>query len=134
MSDHDSSLEHSTKRILVVDDDRSVRDMLVRVLVEDGYKAESAADGGLAVEMAAEQAFDLVLLDLGLPGKNGWETFINLTRETPSLAVIIITARSNQRAIAANLAADALFEKPLDFPTLLRTVGKLLFKPASKLS
>ena len=134
MTDPVPSFEHSTKRILVVDDDRSVRDMLVRVLVEDGYKATSAADGNEAVEMAAEEPFDLALLDVGLPGKNGWETFINLTRETPSLAVIIITARSNQQSIATHLAADALFEKPLDFPLLLRTVRELLDKTAPKLS
>ena len=122
------------KQILVVDDDPSVREMLVRVLQEDDYQAWGAADGSAALEIAASQPIDLVLLDLGLPGRNGWETFMDLIRETPSLAIIIITAKSNQQRFAESVAADALFEKPLDFPELLRTIDHLLSKASAKTS
>lgn len=119
------------KRLLVVDDDPSVREMLVRVLQSDGYLAWPAADGKQALAIMAAAPIDLVLLDLGLPGKDGWETFDALRHENPRLAVIIITARTNQRAIAESAGAHALFEKPLDFPELLRSVAHLLAEPPS---
>ncbi len=86
----------AAKRILVVDDDDSVREMLPRVLTGEGYQVWAAADGTAALEMAAAVKFDLVLLDLNLPGKSGWDTFEALTARDPLLATIIITARSNQ--------------------------------------
>ena len=66
--------------------------------------------------------FDLVLLDLSMPEKNGWDTFEALTRNDPLLAVIIITARPHQKPLAEVAGAFALLEKPLDFPELLQTV------------
>ena len=118
-----------TKQILVVDDDPSVREMLARVLESDGHLARSAANENEARMIVAGAPIDLVLLDLGLPGKDGWETFGSLRRQNPRLAVIIITARTNQRANAVAAGADALFEKPLDFGDLLQMVRKLLSEP-----
>ncbi|MGD1089632.1 MAG: response regulator [Verrucomicrobiota bacterium] len=116
-------------RILVVDDDTSVRQMLTRVLVGEGYLVWAAADGTTALEIAAAEKIDLVLLDLNLPGKNGWDTFERLSTENPSLAVIIITARSNQLFTATGAGVGALLEKPLDFPILLQTIRRLLAEP-----
>ncbi len=129
MANPDTTLIRGTKRLLVVDDDPSVREMLVRVLRIDGYPAWSAADAKQALAITATMPIDLVLLDLGLPGKDGWETFDALRHENPRLAVIIITARANQRVIAEAAGVGALLEKPLDFPELLRTVGRLLGEP-----
>ena len=83
-----------------------------------------------AQAIAAAIPIDLVLLDLGLPGKDGWETFGNLRQQNPRLAVIIITARTNQRTRAEAAGAGALFEKPLDFTELLKMVRKLLSEPS----
>jgi DNA-binding response OmpR family regulator len=122
-------------RILVVDDDSSVREMLTRVLAGEGYWVWAAADGTAALEIAAAAKIDLVLLDLNLPGKSGWDTFEKLTAETPGLAVIIITARSNQLFTALGAGVGALLEKPLDFPQLLQTINQLLAeKPESRLA
>ena len=129
MPNVDAVPERRAKRILVVDDDRAVREMLVRVLIGDGYLALPAADGPEALKSAATIRFDLVLLDLGMPGWDGWKTFENLARQHPGLAVIIITAKPDQRAIADAAGVRALFEKPLDFPELLQTVGQLLAEP-----
>jgi DNA-binding response OmpR family regulator len=118
------------KRILVVDDDDSVREMLPRVLAGEGYQVWAAADGTAALEMATAVKFDLVLLDLNLPGKSGWDTFEALTALDPLLAVIIITARSNQLVTARNAGAGALLEKPLDFAKLLETVSRLIAENA----
>jgi CheY-like chemotaxis protein len=124
--------DRQMKRILVVDDDAGVREMLVRVLNDDGFPAIAAADGQEALKLVLSGRFDLVLLDLGMPVKDGWATLASLTHRYPDLAIIVITARSNQRAAAEAGGAAALFEKPLDFPELLQTVGRLL-EPASNL-
>ena len=124
------SSKPSENRILVVDDDRSVREMLARVLAGEGYMVLAAVDGTAAVEIAAATKIDLVLLDSNLPGMGGWNTFERLTAANPSLAVIIITARSNQLFTALGAGVGALLEKPLDFPKLLETIRQLLVEPA----
>ena len=118
------------KRILVVDDDPSVREMLTRVLTGEGYLVWAAANGAEALKIAAAVQLDLVLLDLNMPVKSGWDTFESLTANNPWLAVIIITARSNQLFTALGSGVGALLEKPLDFPRLLQTVSNLLREPA----
>jgi two-component system phosphate regulon response regulator OmpR len=124
------SVKPAENRILIVDDDASVREMLTRVLAGEGYLVWAAANGTAALEIAAAAKVDLVLLDLNLPGKSGWDTFERLTVENPLLAVIIVTARSNQLFTALSAGAGALLEKPLDFPKLLQTISRLLAEPA----
>src|SRR5208283_3074471 len=124
------SVKPAKNRILIVDDDASVREMLTRVLAGEGYLVWAAANGAAALEIAATTKVDLVLLDLNLPGKSGWDTFERLTTENPLLAVIIITARSNRLFTALGAGAGALLEKPLDFPKLLQTISRLLKEPA----
>lgn len=118
--------EHHHRRVLVVDDDLGVREMLVRVFIDDGFEAAAAADGDEAVNRVVHEHFDVVLLDLGMPGQDGWSTLVKLRRGRPDLPVILITARPNQHAAARVAGAQALFEKPLDFPELLQTVDHLL--------
>jgi len=113
-------------RILLVDDDATVRDSLSDVLVTEGYVIVPAIDGQQALALAGSSQFDLVLLDLNMPVKNGWDTFEQLTREHPLLPIIIVTARPNQLFTAVGAGAGALLGKPLDIPTLLRTVRRML--------
>jgi DNA-binding response OmpR family regulator len=124
------SVNPAENRILVVDDDPSVREMLARVLAGEGYLVSTAADGTSALEIAAATKIDLVLLDLNLPGKSGWDTFERLSAENPLLPVIIVTARSNQLFTAMGAGVGALLEKPLHFPKLLQTVQHLLAESA----
>jgi CheY-like chemotaxis protein len=121
------------KQILVVDDDVSVRELLGRVLAGEGYGVREAANGPEALAIAATDQLDLVLLDLNLPGKSGWEVFERLTTSQPLLPVIILTARSNQLFPALAAGAGALLEKPMDFPRLLQVVSRLLAEsPAAR--
>jgi DNA-binding response OmpR family regulator len=120
------------KRILLVDDDPTVRDSLKDVLLEEGYIIMAAGDGQQAVDLANEFVVDLVLLDLNMPVKNGWDTFEQLTREHPLIPVIIATARSNQFFTALSAGVGALLEKPMDIATLLRTMEKLLAESAER--
>jgi DNA-binding response OmpR family regulator len=112
--------------ILLVDDDTAVRDALANVLVSEHYDVVPAANGVEAIELAELHPIDLVLLDLNLPKKSGWETFYVLSRRSPWVPVIIITARPNQLFSALASGVGALMEKPLDFPRLLQTIRDLL--------
>ena len=67
-----------------------------------------------------------------VPVKNGWDTFEQLTREHPLIPVIIATARPNQLFTALGAGAGALLEKPMDIPTLLRRMEKLLAETAEQ--
>jgi len=117
------------KKILLVDDDHAIRKILLRLLAEEGYSVLPAANGVEALEFAAVARFDLVLLDLNMPHKNGWETFEQLTSADPLLPIIVITARPNQLFPALASGVGALLEKPLDFVRLLETIQNLLKEP-----
>jgi two-component system KDP operon response regulator KdpE len=122
----------SARRILLVDDDSTVRDSLQDVLASEGYSVIPAENGEQALQHAATCPIDLVLLDLNMPIKNGWDTFEGLTAEHPLVPIIIATARPNQLFTALGAGAGALLEKPLEIPMLLRTMEKLLAESAQK--
>jgi DNA-binding response OmpR family regulator len=117
------------KCILLVDDDMSVLQSLARVVEAEHYAVLTARNGREALDTVAAEPVDLVMLDLTMPVKDGWQTFEGLTRDYPLLPVIIITARSNQLFPALAAGVGALMEKPLDFPKLLRTIRDLLDEP-----
>jgi two-component system response regulator AtoC len=119
------------KRILIVDDDSSIRHMLGRILVDEGYEALAAADGRAGLKIAAAQDVDLVLLDLKMPGMSGQETWKELTVLHPSLPVIIMTAYPGRTFEDGLNGVSALLQKPLDFPLLLEAIKKLLAQAAA---
>ena len=116
-------------KILLVDDDPAIRQILLRLLTEEGYFVLTAADGVEALELVAAVKTDLVLLDLNMPVKDGWETFEQLTAKNPLLPIILITARPNQLFPALAAGVGALLEKPLDFVKLFSTIRSLLEEP-----
>ena len=118
-----------SKKILLVDDECSILEALSKVLGAEDYEVVLAEDGKDAVEKIATAPIDLVLLDLGLPVKDGWATLEWLAEINPLLPVIVITGRSEQQALAEKAGADALMEKPLDVPLLLQTIRELLDEP-----
>ncbi|MDR3377201.1 MAG: response regulator [Verrucomicrobiae bacterium] len=125
-ADSAGTAEATKPRILLVDDDPAIRQILVRILSEENYLVSSAANGVEALALGGSAPFDLVLLDLNMPVKGGWETFEELTLRDPYLPVILITARPNQFFPALASGAGALLEKPLDFTRLFRTIRSLL--------
>lgn len=120
------------KRILLIDDDPGVRGSLKDMLVGEGYFVIPAENGQQALDLAGRLPFDLVLLDLNMPVMNGWDTFGQLTAEYPFIPIIIATGRPSQLFTAIGAGAGALLEKPIEIPTLLRTMEKLLAEPAEK--
>jgi CheY-like chemotaxis protein len=116
------------KTILVVDDDASVRESVEKVLRGAGYEVALAAGGLEGIVRVQAQPIDLVLLDIGLPNKNGWEACQHLKREHPTVPIIVITGQAGQFKSAVASGAVALMEKPLDAQRLLHVIAELLGK------
>jgi CheY-like chemotaxis protein len=114
---------------LVVDDDAAVRLSLVEILQDVGYELVSAQDGGEAVEQFAHYRPDVVLLDLNMPGRNGWQALDGIAQIDPLVPIIVITARPNQQGVASGRGVDALMEKPLDIQLLLDAIARLADQP-----
>lgn len=121
------------KSILVVDDDRTIRESLADVLKLEGYETRVAESGRVAVQQVLERAPDLILLDLNMPDTDGWQAFEIMARLVPSVPVVVITARPFQARRAAEVGIDMLLEKPLDIPTLVETVRLLLRSPGESM-
>jgi CheY-like chemotaxis protein len=120
------------KRILLADDSPQIRESLSKVLRNAGYHVTLVAQGGQALDRALEETFDLLLLDLNMPGMDGWETLDHLAKLKPTLPVVIITAQPDQGNWARTEGACALMEKPLDLPLLLETIRELTGRSRSK--
>ena len=113
-------------RILVADDDALVRGSLAAVLESEGFDVDEACDGHEAVKQSLAKSPDLILLDLNMPGWDGWTAFRQLDRVRPLVPVIVITARPNQYERAVQLGVDAFMEKPLNFYALLPAIRQLI--------
>jgi DNA-binding response OmpR family regulator len=114
------------KKILLADDDPSVRKMLCRLLEIEHYQVTLASSGRDAVARFRAETPDLILLDLKMPDQNGWEALEQMSATGPMPPVIIITAFPHQERRAAENGADAFLEKPLHLPLLLQTISDLL--------
>ncbi len=115
-----------SKKILLADDDASVRKMVARVLQTAGYTPLLASSGSEAVRKFRSGQPDLVLLDLRMPEQGGWETFSQFNQVERTVPVIVITAWPNQYDEAVSRGIDALMEKPLDMGVLLEAIQQLL--------
>ncbi|HTQ49305.1 MAG TPA: response regulator [Candidatus Acidoferrales bacterium] len=118
------------KTVLIADDDLSVRKSLSKVLKDAGYQVVEAGDGAEAIEQFKTGQIDLLLLDIGLPIRNGWDTFESITSRSPAFPIIIITGKDNQYDTAVAAGVGALMEKPPDVTQLLKTIQELLVEPA----
>jgi len=114
--------------ILIVDDDDQLRASFHKLLAEEGYSVESAAAGDAAVKKVEEKAFDLVILDMRLPGMNGLAAFRSIHRMEPKLPVIIMTAYgTTENAIeATKLGAFDYVLKPFEVPAMLTVIRQAL--------
>ncbi len=113
-------------RLLVVDDNEMNRDMLSRRLTKQGYAVATAEDGYRALEMIATEPFDLVLLDIMMPGISGLDVLEKLRQEhsVADLPIIMATAKdqSEDTVQALSLGANDYVTKPIDFPVVIARV------------
>jgi CheY-like chemotaxis protein len=117
------------KRVFIVDDDASVRQSIKKVLEGAGYAVMAASDGEEAIAQFVPDQIDLVLLDLNLPTRSGWDVFERMTTRYPFVPIIIITGMPNQYRTALAAGASALVEKPIEVPILLKALEELLAEP-----
>ena len=117
-------------KILLVEDNDMNRDMLSRRLLRRGYDVVMALDGQQAVEMAAAEKPDLILMDMSLPVLDGWEATrrIKAAAETREIPVIALTAHamSGYREKALESGCDDYDTKPIDLPRLLEKMTAAL--------
>src|SRR5438093_6667703 len=116
-------------KVLLVDDDSAVRESLALALQSENFQVVTACNGQQALERYFEGYVDLVLLDLNMPVKNRGDTFEWLTALNPYLVIVLITARLNQRELAAVAGASAIMEKPLNLPLLVQALNRLAEEP-----
>ena len=114
------------ERILVVEDERSIADLVAEALKRQGYRVETAGDGDQALEAAETTLPDLIILDLMLPKLDGWEVCRRLREEetTRRIPIIMLTARRDEKDVVAGLelGADDYLRKPFSLAELLARV------------
>ena len=115
------------KRILVIDDDNLVRELLVDTLTPEGYTIEAAVNGAEGIRAFSSAPFDLIVTDLYMPEKEGIETIVELRRGFPAIKILAISGgTAEQLRVAKLLGADATLSKPFELDALRDTVKILL--------
>ncbi|HEV3346387.1 MAG TPA: response regulator [Methylomirabilota bacterium] len=121
-------------KILLVEDNEMNRDMLSRRLVRRGYEVVIAVDGEQGIAMARSEAPALILMDMSLPGVDGWEATrrIKAAPETRAIPVIALTAHamSGDREKAVAAGCDDFDTKPVDLARLLEKIEALIGRAA----
>ena len=121
-------------KILVAEDERGIAEFLSRALTSEGFAVTCAGDGESAEALALSGDFELMLLDLMLPRRNGLDVLATIRRERPELPVIVLTALGQKHDVVAGLdrGADDYITKPFDLDELLARVRAQLRKPAQR--
>jgi len=117
-----------SSRILLVEDEPAVSLTLSDLLEAEGYEVGTAGDGPSGLARGLGEAWDLIILDLMLPGKNGLEVCRELRQHGKDVAVLMLTAKSQltDRVVGLKLGADDYVTKPFEPPELLARVEALL--------
>lgn len=126
----------SQRRIMLVDDDDSLRALVSMTLPRDHFVVVEAHDGKEALELLGEQTPDLLVLDWKMPEASGEEVLTFVKAEYPDLPVIVLTAdqQPREREVAGSLGADEFLTKPFSPLQLLGTVDRLLARRSTERS
>ena len=114
-------------RILVVDDEKNMRKTLADILRDEHYQVATAATGEEAVELCSKQDFDVVLMDVRMPGMDGVEAFRRIRRHREGVRVLLMSAYDvNQlKEAALDEGAIAFLSKPLDVQKVIQLIGEV---------
>ena len=118
-------------RILIVDDDAQIREMLAIFLERNGYEVVTAADGGKAYQIIGEQTIDVVITDIVMPEHEGFETIRRIRHSYPDTGIIAMSGGGHippehYLAIAKRLGARGTFFKPVDCKQLLAMIRDIV--------
>jgi two-component system copper resistance phosphate regulon response regulator CusR len=120
--------------ILIIEDEPKTMAYLAKGLMENGYKVNSAGNGEEGFRMAREGAYDLLILDVMLPGKDGWSILSDLRRSGQRLPILFLTARDGveDRVRGLESGADDYLVKPFAFAELLARIHTLLRRGSAR--
>jgi DNA-binding response OmpR family regulator len=120
-----------TARILIIDDEVQIREMLEQMLTREGYEVVNAPDGKVGMKVCREQDIDLIITDIIMPEKDGIEMILELRHDFPKLRVIAISGGGRlgpdgYLEMAKKLGAHKTFFKPFNRKEILEAVRELL--------
>ena len=123
----------NSAHILVVDDHREIRDLVGQILVKDGYRVSTAADGREMRQMLGARKIDLIILDLMLPVEDGLILCRDLRAESSAIPIIILTAKGDEidRVLGLEMGADDYVAKPFSGRELLARIKAVLRRTRS---
>ncbi len=118
----------SRARILIVDDEQAVRDLLVKTLATADYVVEAVPDGPSAIERLQTSQYDLLITDLKMPGMDGLSVVREARRKSADIAVVVITGYSTEASAieAINLGVSGYLTKPFRLPRVLAVAARAL--------
>lgn len=128
-----TALMNHPRRILVADDEPTIRFLLEKILTAKGYQVTTVANGDDALRISATHVFELFLIDLIMPGKDGIETILTLRAKRKNTPILAISGGWNEGAssclpLAGKLGACGTLAKPFDRATLLEAVRREIAK------
>ncbi|MBN1980802.1 MAG: response regulator [Chitinivibrionales bacterium] len=116
-------------RILLIDDDEDIRRIMHQLLKSEGYVVTEAADGRIGLNLFFQAQFDVILVDMSMPEKNGLETIKEMRQNNKSVKIIAISGIDWNQTItqlASQCGANSFIEKPIDLETVLTSINKVL--------
>ena len=116
------------KRILIVDDDDEIRELLEFDVSQSGYFVDTASDGKEGLQKALNNSYDLILLDVMMPKMNGFDVCKNIRQAKLSIPILMLTAKGtiNDKTIGFDCGADDYLVKPFDIQEVLLRIRVLL--------
>jgi len=116
------------RKILIVEDEQKIADTLKFGLTENGYYVETAYDGQIGIQLFGARPFDLVILDINLPGMNGYDVCRTIRHINPNIPVMMLTSMStlNDKIEGYDAGTDDYIIKPFEFRELLLKIRVLL--------
>lgn len=121
-------------RILIIDDEPVIVQMLQRFFERNGFEVLSAGDGSAGLDLQRRTPADVVITDILMPGKEGFETIREMRRMNPGIKIVAISGGGRNEPqtylrFATTFGADRAFAKPLDLGQLLTSINELLSGP-----
>lgn len=113
-------------RVLVIDDDPSIRQVIAYALADEGYQVDEASDGEAALDLVGRQHPDIILLDMKMPGMDGWQ-FARLYREQygHQAPIIVLTAAQDASQRGWDVSAESYVAKPFEIEVLVAQVSAI---------
>ncbi|MBN2145559.1 MAG: response regulator [Candidatus Aureabacteria bacterium] len=115
-------------KILIVDDEESIRRLLSQFLIEMGNECDTAINGQMGFIKVVESHYDFILMDIRMPNMNGIECIKAIRQVDPDIPILIITAFSSEEEVKTGLenGANGIIRKPFDFKELIRLMTEIL--------